>query len=148
MRKYGFVLYDMDVIRYSRKDLPAFFCDSNVPSKTVSGQVTWADLVYFRDGSSEHYLDVWENNLSSTGLLKLACFFELFKLPDCAAELINIHREQISKIIDPNMLLDALVPDLELEGVNHRLSYDDYHKLFRESLEIFMGHGRVNYLHK
>ena len=148
MRKYGFTLYDMDVIRYSRRDLPAFFCDSDIPSKTISGQVTWADLVYFRDGGSEYYLEVWDKKLSLIGILKLASFFELFKLPDCAAELINIHKDRIAKIINPEILLDTLVPEMELEGLNNRLSYEDYHRFFRENMPMFMGHGRVNYLHK
>ena len=127
MRKNGYCLFAMSVHRYSRADLPSQF-EYPMLAKTVSGQPIWGDLVYFRDAASSEYPKIWARELSTTKLLKLACLFELFSLPDCAAELINKYSSKIADIVSPNKLLDLLTPPLHGES----LSYEQYMKRFRE----------------
>src|SRR5262249_4611322 len=91
------------------------------------------DVVYMRDGAAEDYATIWEEQLPPIAALKLAALFELFRLPDCAVELILAHRARIAPFIDPERLLDALTPLFE----GKRLSYRQYVELFRLTPERF-----------
>ena len=118
LRGRGFSLFDFAPHRYSRAALPArFFHD--FPAQTVSGQVVWADAVYLRDLADPDYRVMHRFAEDRDKLLKLCCLFEIFGLPDCAAELLlRLHREEI---VDPalcRLLLDELAPEGE--------SYDTY----------------------
>ena len=132
MQQNGFLLYTLTSNRYSRSALPAPFLYSAF-YQTVSGQPVWGDMIYLRDGASEDYRTVWAEDLSVTKLLKLACLFELFQLPDCAAELVIVYRDRLKTLIDPTILLNLLTP--RLHGVER--SYDEYLKLFEENPEAF-----------
>jgi len=132
MRRNGFCLFAMSVHSYSRADLPAQF-EYPMIAKTVSGQPMWGDLVYLRDAASPEYSTIWGSELSTVKLLKLACLFELFSLPDCTAELINKYSQRISNIVDTRKLLDLLTPPLN----GKILSYEEYNKRFREEPTSF-----------
>jgi hypothetical protein len=69
-------------------------------------------MIYLRDGASEDYRTVWVEDLSVTKLLKLACLYELFQLPDRAAELIFVYRDRLKALVDPTILLNLLTPRL------------------------------------
>ena len=88
LRRSGFSLFDLDLRRYSRADLPATFV-LDTPAQTVSGQVAWAEALYLRDLASEQYEDIWRYEITPERVIKLACLFDLFELPDCAAELLR-----------------------------------------------------------
>ena len=118
LREHGFLLYTLSVNRYSRAALPAPFAVT-VLAQTTSGQAMWGDLVYLRDAGSDHYTDVWGEELSPTKLLKLACLYELFRLPDCAAELLLSHRQVLEPLVDVNRGLDLLTPPLRGNRVRH-----------------------------
>jgi FkbM family methyltransferase len=122
----GFLIYDLEVCRYSKRDLPARFAYS-FPAQTVTGQVIWGEALYFRDcvGSRSFVL-------SPIKLLKLACLYELFGLPDCAAELLNTFREKLSPLIDIELCLNLLVKNMKVEA-----TYSEYIKQFEENLESF-----------
>jgi len=132
MRQQGFALYGLTVNRYSRKDLPAPFVYS-ILAQTQSGQVIWGDAIYLRDALTPGFSDFWGAELSLPQLAKLACLYELFCLPDCAAELINAHRASFAAAVDPDRLLDALVPPLP----SGRHSYAEYMRRFREDVKEF-----------
>lgn len=87
LRERGFTLFDLDPYRYSRAALPAPFV-FNMPAQTRSGQVLWAEATYFRDLADPEYESLWRFTVTTERVLKLACLFELFDLPDCAAELL------------------------------------------------------------
>ena len=72
-------------------------------------------------------------SFESTKLLKLACLYELFRLPDCAAELVVAHRERLKPLIDPDLLLNLLTPKLD----DVERSYDGYLKLLAADPEAF-----------
>jgi FkbM family methyltransferase len=126
LRRHGFLLYTMTVNRYSRAVLPSQF-QYQVLAQTTSGQVMWGDLVYMRDAGSPAYRDVWDRDLDRMKLLKLACLYELFELPDCAVELLLLHREKLGDVIDVQHALDLLTPRLEGQEV----SYEEYVSAFK-----------------
>jgi FkbM family methyltransferase len=124
VKRHGFLLAAMTVNRYSRAVLPAQFAYS-ILAQTVSGQPMWGDLVYLRDVVHPDWRRF--GDLSPTKLLKLACLYELFELPDCAAELLLTHRDALAELVDVDALLDLLTPPLDGEQV----SYRDYVAAFR-----------------
>ena len=132
MKRNGFSLFAMSVHCYSRADLPMQF-EYPMLAKTVSGQPIWGDLLYCRDAASPEYREIWKDELSTSKLLKLACVFELFSLPDCAAELINKHSQKISDTANPKKLLNLLTPPLN----GKTLPYEEYTKRFREEPTSF-----------
>src|SRR5581483_2567397 len=103
---------------------------------TQSGQVIWGDAIYLRDAAAPGFRDFWGKELTLPQLAKLACLYELFCLPDCAAELINAHRARFAEAVDPDRLLDALVSPLP----SGRHSYSEYMRRFREDVTEFFPH--------
>jgi hypothetical protein len=104
-----------------------------VMAQTSYGQVMWGDLVYLRDGGSPNYVDFWGRELSATKLLKLACLYELFELPDCAVELLLRHEPNLSDLIDVRRALDLLTPPLD----GREVSYDEYIATFQRDPYAF-----------
>jgi hypothetical protein len=133
MRQQGFMLYGMTgLVQYSRAALPAQFF-YRAPYNTITGQPLQTDFIYFRDCAADDYSDVWEADVSTAKLLKLACLYDLFLLPDCAAELIVKHRHSIAAIADPDILLDCLTPPLN----GRKLTYAEYIAEFETSFQTF-----------
>jgi FkbM family methyltransferase len=117
MKRHGFMLGAISVNRYSRAALPAPFTYA-ILAQTVTGQPLWGDLVYLRDGVHPDYVRFGE--LSPVKLLKLACLYELFLVPDCAAEILVTHRELLSPLVDVDRMLDLLTPPLDGRVVSYR----------------------------
>jgi hypothetical protein len=132
MRQHGFLPYTMGLRHYARAALPAKFL-YDIPAQTTSGQLIWADTIYLRDGASPQYTQVWGEELEPIAVLKLAALYELFGLPDCAAELIGAHRERIGKMADPDRLLDLLTPPFDGE----KMSYESYVDIFKSNPNRF-----------
>ncbi len=131
LRKHGFQLYELDVHRYSRKELPLPFA-CGIAAQTVQGQVEWADALYIRDLASPDYTISFPTYLiDAEKVLKLACIFELFNLPDCAAELLLRYKELLGKGVDLEHCLNLLTPEL----AGRALSYDKYLEEFRKNPE-------------
>lgn len=117
LKRNGFQIYAMSVSQYSRAALPAQFT-YDILAQTVSGQPLWGDLVYLRDAAHPDWRRF--GDLSPTKILKLACLYELFRLPDCAVELLLAHRETLGGIVDVDELLELLTPPLDGEQVSYR----------------------------
>lgn len=87
MRNLGFSLFDIDLRRWQRRHLAKTFDRLRV------GQVTWADVLYMRDptvgGAMPCSADQRRNKF-----IKLACLYEFFSMPDCAADLLDFASEQ------------------------------------------------------
>ncbi len=75
-----------------------------------------------------HYGD-----LSSTKLLKLACLYDLFTVPDCAAELLVARRAELTTLIDVRELLEALTPRLN----GRHVGYEEYTSAFSANPSAF-----------
>lgn len=97
---HGFSLFDLDVHRYSRAALPAPFV-YDTPAQTLTGQVMWGEAVYFRDLTMDGYEQMWPYIVTRERIVKLACLFDLFGLPDCAAELLIKHRVVVGESVTP-----------------------------------------------
>lgn len=108
MKRHGFMIFDMTMHRYSRAALPAPFV-YNFAAMTQEGQPLWGDVVFLRDLVAPEYGPALPA-ISPGKILKLACLYEIFGLPDCAAELILQFHGRISTLIDPGTLLDLLTP--------------------------------------
>jgi FkbM family methyltransferase len=119
MKQHGFMIYDMAVERYSRAVLPARF-QYNFPAQTRGGQPLWGDVVFLRELAAPECYPV--PCFSPAKILKLACLYEIFSVPDCAVELILRFREQISPLIDPSLLLDLLTPSVD----GRSIPYSEY----------------------
>lgn len=109
LRARGFSLYDLEVHRYSRAELPQPFV-YDIPAQTTRGQVQWGEALYFRDLAHPDYSRMWGRTYPISKLLKLACLFELFFLQDCAVELILRNRAAFESILPVERCLDLLTP--------------------------------------
>lgn len=128
----GFSLFDLEVNRYTKRALPGKFCYS-IPAQTTTGQVLWGDALYFRDPviSKDHPSGV-NLDLSSTQILKLASLFEIFGIPDSAADLLIHFREKLMSVIDVKKCLDLLTKNVGVES-----SYKKYIRSFETDLSSF-----------
>lgn len=134
MHELGLSLFDIRPHRYSRGCLPSQF-ESDLPTGTVSGQVLWGELLFFRDLGLPNYREIFEVNLTPFSILKLASLMELFGLPDCAAEVITANRDTFGQALDANQLLDLLVPKLD----GREVSYEEYNDHFSCFPDSFLG---------
>ena len=108
LRRHGFTLFDLSACRYSRACLPAPFV-LDIPAHTTSGQLVWGDALYFRDLGSLDYERMWPGyDMTAERVMKLACLFDFYELPDCAAELL-VNRGQFLEGPQREQLLDLLV---------------------------------------
>ena len=56
---------------------------------------------------------IWKTALSPHKLLKLACLFELYGMPDCAADLLLAYRATLDDLVDVQWCLDALAAEVD-----------------------------------
>jgi len=125
MRRWGYLLYGMEICHYSRRHLPAQF-KYDILAQTVSGQPIWADVLYMRDAAHPDFRRIAGHTPTTAKLLKLAATFELFNLADCAAELIIEHKEAFRQQVDPTVLLNDLTPTLNGTGVSYQEYVDTF----------------------
>jgi hypothetical protein len=113
MRQWGFDLFGLSLRRYSTAALPAPF-QWDGPAQTVFGRPYQGDAVYLRDPMNAQTRGGPESPpLSDFKLLKLACLFECFGLPDHAAELIRENAALLNKICNVTTLLDILAQEVD-----------------------------------
>lgn len=133
LRKHGFSLFDLDVYRYSRGDLPKPFV-YNIPAQTIDGQVVWGEAVYFRDYGDKSYEEKWSLRTSKTNLLKLACLYELFGLEDCSAELLIKYRDEFNETINIKQALNRLVPQVQEQEITFGQYNNEFEKYVQNTL--------------
>ena len=117
MRQWGFDLFDLTMRRYSTAALPAPF-QWDGPAQTIFGRPYQGDAIYLRDpmatGDDTHC-----TNLSPYKMLKLACLFECFGLPDHAAELVRANAGCLSGLCNPEELLDNLAKEVDPQSKDY-----------------------------
>lgn len=120
MRKMGFMLFDLEVYRFSRKALPQAVKDINQP--TGRGQVFSGDALYLRDAAAE--IETSGNSRwNDISILKLASIYELYGLPDCAIELLQTAaNKNYLKELNIDDLINLLTPLIN----NKELKYQQY----------------------
>jgi FkbM family methyltransferase len=125
----GFALFDMQLYRYSRAELPRAFAGYD-PAQTEKGQVSWCDAFYFRDVTQVDYEHNTGFVASPVQLLKLAAMLELFGLVDCAADILIKFRDRLKDSIDVDAALNAITPqDMG------KLSYAEYMGVFKHMMQ-------------
>lgn len=133
MRRLGYSLVSVTQRTYSREHLPAPFL-MDILAQTRWGQPIQGDAIYLRDAASEHDRVIWGSDLSPAKLLKLVALYDIFSLPDLAAELLVKRRQELARVIDVDLLLDALAPPLH----GRRVSYASYVEAFRRDPTSFL----------
>jgi hypothetical protein len=127
MRQWGFDLFGLTVRRYSAAALPAPF-EWDSPAQTRFGRPLQGDAVYLRDPMAAGTRGAGQcPPLTRQKILKLACLFECFGLPDHAAELIKANTESLRELCDPSKLLNILAAEVD-PSVS---SYSEYIAKFR-----------------
>jgi FkbM family methyltransferase len=129
---HGFSLFDIEVYRYSRAELPQRFV-YRIPAQTERGQVLWGDVLYLRDAGSPRYERQWGISLPLPKLLKLACVFEMFGMEDCAAEVLVNRRAELAGMVDVGRCLELLTPPLG----SRKLPYERYRAEFERDPSSF-----------
>jgi hypothetical protein len=138
MRRMGYSLVGATHRTYSRRDLPAPFV-YDVLAQTHGGQPIQGDVIYLRDAASEHDAAIWGAPLGPHKLLKLLALYEMCRVPDMAAELLNVRRDALSGLIDVDRLLDALTPPRD----GQPQSYRDYIAAFRADPTMLLPKNRT-----
>ncbi len=112
LRELGFTLIDLEPLRYTRAALPGEFAH-DLAAQTVGGSIQWAEAIYVRDLADPDYERKHAFAVSREDVFKLAAFFDIFGLQDCAAELFLTRRDLISGPADRSVdeLLDLITPD-------------------------------------
>ncbi len=126
LRSRGFRLFDLKLVRHTRKSLPTVwtYVDDQgrpTPGPTETGQLIWGDALYLRDAAADMLrgdTGFW----TQTRVLKLACFFELYRLPDCAIELLQVAGSKGILSLEAGPLIDLATPPFR----GKRVSYADY----------------------
>jgi len=116
MRAWGFDLFGLTTRRYSAAALPNRFV-WDCPAQTISGRPYQGDALYLRDAIGLADLGGFPA-LAPAKLLKLACLFEIFGLPDFAAELLQRHAPAIG--LDLATSLELLTRSVRQDGIGYR----------------------------
>jgi len=134
LRQIGFNLFDLYMYRDPRKVLPV----SMKPIRGDYGQIIWGQALYLRDGVKEiNVTSSLEDGWDDIRIMKLASLMEMFRLPDCSIELLQVARQKgLIKEKDVDHLIDLLVPAVGGKIV----SYNNY----LENLRIIESRGYTN----
>lgn len=114
MREKGFDLFGLSVRTYASAALPFPYLDAH-PSMNTGGRPIQGDALYVRDLSSRVRADT-AAGLSDEKLAKTAALFALFALADQAAEILIVHRQRLSRILDVDHALDLLAAEPKPDG--------------------------------
>jgi FkbM family methyltransferase len=117
LKAYEYQPYAIETYRYSRAALPRTFV-YDICAQTKSGPVVWGDVLFILDAGATNFEQKTGSKLTNVKLLKLASVFDLFNLPDCAAELLINYRSQLEKEVNVDLMLDILTKEIapEFEG--------------------------------
>jgi FkbM family methyltransferase len=123
LRGLGFRLFDLEVSRFTRSSLTSPEEYDYVGAPSYRGQVIGADALYLRDAVAELGATDSRSTWTDESILKLACLFELFGLPDCSIELL-FEAKSRSYLANENVnaLADLATPSFM--GVN--VTYREY----------------------
>lgn len=145
MRSLGFDLFDIrHITRYSTAALPLPY-DHQGFSQNIYGRILQGNALYLRDPCTlrdtvwplplfnEKEQEFWQvahrqcsavspkcPELSPDKLLKLACLFEIFDMPDHAAEILITYRNELEQLIDVDENLNILTKEATGKNITHK----------------------------
>lgn len=146
LRYHGFTLFDLPVYRYSRAELPAPFV-VDLAAQTTSGQVQWGEALYFRDLGARDFGQMWPYEITPERVMKLAVLFDLFDLPDCAAELLINRGDFLAPDVRAD-LLDLLVSGTPGSYAALVAAFEKDYTLFYPSRMTAAENGRERMTHE
>ena len=123
MRAWGYDLFGLFPRKYSMSALPNAF-EWDCPAQSVTGRPYQGDAFYALDWVASAQV---RERLSPLQILKLACLFENFSLPDVSAELL-IHAEKLLPNIDLGHCLDLLTFSFRQGRANYRSHLAQFEK--------------------
>lgn len=115
LRPLGFKLYDLNIYRYAKKAFPGIGSVSPSRSGVASyGQIGLGQAIFFRDPVDEiEHKKGLASEWDQVHILKAVSLFEVFGLPDCAIELLNVAEKHgllvKSAKISPDKFRDLIV---------------------------------------
>jgi hypothetical protein len=134
MRDAGLTLVDLETYRYTRAALPGRF-HYDIAAQTIEGATQWGEAIYARDLADPDYEKKYPLfKVTAEAVLKLACFYEIYGLPDCAAEVLVQRRS----ILEPKWNVGALLDALVWPNLGGGMSYEEYTKAFTEDPDRLM----------
>jgi hypothetical protein len=133
MRANGFDLFEMSTRRYSSRALPGR-APHPYPAETPFGRILQGDALYARDVCTPDQA-AFAAGLSEETLLKLAATFSMFKLPDCAAEILVRFAGRLGAGVDIAHGLDLLAR--QGQDGSGSVSYRDYMQAFTDGHPYF-----------
>lgn len=145
MRDLGFRLFDIDLMRSTRKTLAAFPVEFRgkmvtwgMPSQF--GQLFAGNALYFRDAVAELKSD--ENNpmWDESSILKLISFYEIYGLPDCAIELLQLAgNSNLLNEYDIDHLTDLLTPEYDGKEFTYSQYIEKLNNKYKEKINNHYG---------
>lgn len=123
LRARGFDLFQLSIRQYGSSALPWPYSTER-PGCTIGGRPVQGDATYLRDLSSPVRADV-AAAVTDEKLLKLAAIFSLCGLPDEAAEVLIVHRDRLSALLDIDAGLELLAQQIQAND-GGTLTYADY----------------------
>lgn len=140
LRKNRFHLFDIEMRRYPRNTFPRGYLVQNRLTRQIRldstkyGQVLTGDVIYLRDPVWELRDNMNRFRWSDQNVLKMALIYELYRLYDCAVEILNEYEKNFNSALPFQVLCDALTPKINFFK---KPRYDDYirmskTKYFRE----------------
>ena len=145
MRSLGFDLFDLrHITRYSVAALPLPY-DHRGFSQNTHGRILQGNALYLRDPCTlrdtvwplplfdedkKKFFQVAHRQCSAVSpkcpelspdkLLKLACLFEIFDMPDLAAEILITYRNELEQLIDVDENLNILTKEVTGKDITHK----------------------------
>lgn len=123
LRSQGFFLFDTTIYRHAREALPPI-STAPQPGPSQYGQVVWAQTLYFKNPIWD--ISIQKENLkkwNKTKIIRLVSLMEIFKLNDCAIEILDFFYKK--GFFDTKEL--ELYSNLLTPRVNHKkISYKEY----------------------
>ncbi len=133
LRRHGYRVADLDIFKASSNAMPAPVAwdhrnhlNEPILGPTTTGEMIHGDALFFLDLSRVN--PEWMRAKGPLYILKCASLFEVYGLPDCAAELLLQYSGEVEQVISVDEALNALVPDHFGQG----LTYQQYLKTYQE----------------
>jgi FkbM family methyltransferase len=122
IREAGFRFFDLALHRYERNTLPAGRLEGTLQADKTTitlnyvagafGQAATGDALYFRDPVGDRREGRKTLAWSDQQLLRLCGLFDVYDYGDCAIEVLEEFREQLSKKYDVDALIEAVTPSV------------------------------------
>lgn len=126
LKQYGYNPFAISITQYTKSALPGPFALS-IPAQTRTGQPVQGDVIFMFDAGAADFEKATKRSLTDIQILKIACLFDLFNLPDCAAELLLKYKERLDKTVNVNALLDLLAKEFDPNSESYEKYIQNIH---------------------